>query len=268
MRAQIAERLAQDWLKLDFDRWLKPLAIATGIFGLITIYGAFIFAPPDSIQGDVQRIFYIHAPIATFMEVSGVVVALMGLLYLLTRLQICDVIARCSAEICLLFTTIVLLTGSLWGRPVWGTFWAWDARLTFTLILWFIFAGYLMLRAYIGEPEKAARYASVFGIIGAVDIPLIHVAVEWWHTLHPQGIIDSASGSPALPGSMLLVFGLGMITALLLYLLLMGMRIRVELMREAALKLEEQSLDERESSTPVVPSPSSEAMPRQAGQMT
>ncbi|MGI8550604.1 MAG: cytochrome c biogenesis protein CcsA [Dehalococcoidia bacterium] len=245
------------WLDRDYDRWLPVLAILTLILGLATVYGAFIYAPTDSIQGDVQRIFYIHAPIATFMEVAGGVVALAGLLYLMTRRPIWDVIARCSAEICLLLTTIVLVTGSIWGKVSWGVWWAWDARLTFTLVLWFIFAGYLMLRSYIGEPAQAARYAAVFGIIGALDIPLIHVAVEWWRTLHPQGVIDNPSG-PALPGSMLAVFGLGMLTMLLLYLLLLGLRVRLELLHERVLAIEEHRLDEIDERAVPALSPSSE----------
>jgi heme exporter protein C len=231
------------------DNWFRPLALLTLALGLLTVFGAFLYAPTDSIQGDVQRIFYIHVPMAMDAYLAGGVVALMGAIYLKTRRPIWDVIARCSAEAGVLFTSLVLVTGSLWGKPVWGTWWSWDARLTTTLILWFIYVGYLMLRAYIGEPEQAARYAAVVGIVGALDIPLIHQSVEWWRTLHPQGIIDSATGSPALPGSMLAVFMLGTLTMLLVYVLVMALRVRLELMREALTALEDrfaEAADEEE----------------------
>lgn len=234
--------------KTALDRWFRPLALLTLVLGLLTVFGAFIYAPADAIQGDVQRIFYIHVPMAMDAYLAGGLVALMGAVYLKTRRMIWDVIARCSAEAGVLFTSLVLVTGSLWGKPVWGTWWSWDARLTTTLILWFIFVGYLMLRAYIGEPEQAARYAAVVGIVGALDIPLIHLSVEWWRTLHPQGIIDSASGSPALPASMLAVFVLGTVTMLLVFVLLIWLRVRLELLREAVATLEELSADSRQPS--------------------
>jgi heme exporter protein C len=240
----------RDWSRVDFGSWLVPLALLTGALGLATVFGAFIYAPTDAIQGDVQRIFYIHAPMAMIAYVAGGVVALAGLVYLKTRNMFWDVIARCSAEIAVLFTTLVLITGSLWGKPVWGTWWSWDARLTTTLILWFIYVGYLMLRSYIGEPERAARYSVLVGLLGAIDIPLVHVSVEWWRTLHPQGIIDSASGSPALPGSMLLVFALGTLTMFLLYFLLMGLRVHLELTREAVTRIEEQRIEDADLALP------------------
>jgi heme exporter protein C len=228
---------------------LPVLAGLTALFGLATVAGAFLYAPADAIQGDVQRIFYIHAPMAICAYLAGAVVAIAGVLYLVTRQMIWDVVARCSAEVAVLFTSLVLITGSLWGKPVWGTWWAWDARLTTTLILWFIFVGYLMLRSYVGDTERAARASVVVGLLGAIDIPLVHVSVEWWRTLHPQGIIDSASGSPALPGSMLAVFLLGVVTMLLMYLLLLGLRVAAELLRTRVLEIEEERLrdaDDRE----------------------
>jgi heme exporter protein C len=232
-------------------RWTTALAVITLSLGLLTIGGAFLYAPTDAIQGDVQRIFYIHAPMAICCYLAGAVIALAGLLYLATRNLFWDVIARCSAELAVLFTTLVLITGSLWGKPVWGTWWAWDARLTTTLILWFIYVGYLMLRSYLGEAELAARYSVLVGVLGALDIPLVHVSVEWWRTLHPQGIIDSAAGSPALPGSMLAVFLLGCLTMLCVYALLLLLRVRVELLRDQVAELEERSLSEAEEATPV-----------------
>jgi len=210
--------------------------------GLLTVAGAFLYAPTDSIQGDVQRIFYIHAPMAICAYLAAGIVALSGLIFLVTRRMVWDVIARCAAESAVLFTSLVLVTGSLWGKPVWGTWWAWDARLTSTLILWFIFVGYLMLRSYIGDPESAARYSVVVGVLGAIDVPLVHVSVEWWRTLHPQGILDSANGSPALPAAMLAVFAAGTLTMLCALALLIGMRVWLETIRDRVSLAEDRRL--------------------------
>jgi len=235
--------------------WMVGLGAITLVLGLVTLAGAFLFAPADSIQGDVQRIFYIHVPMALCAYLAAGLVAAAGLLFLVTRRVVWDVMARCSAECAVLFTTLVLITGSLWGKPVWGTWWTWDARLTSTLMLWFIFVGYLMLRSYIGDTERAARYSVVVGVLGAIDIPLVHVSVEWWRTLHPQGILDSASGSPALPGSMLVVFAVGTLTMLCMFGLLMMLRIRLEMLRYRVTALEQETLDEAdEAITPSHPS--------------
>lgn len=239
-------------LALDPFPWLLPASVVTCALGLALVAGAFLYVPADAIQGNVQRIFYIHAPLALCGYLAGAVVALGGLLYLFTRSIYWDVIARCSAEIAVLFTSLVLVTGSLWGKPIWGTWWSWDARLTTTLILWFIYVGYLMLRSYIAEPERAARYSVLVGVLGAVDIPLVHVSVQWWRTLHPQGIIDSATGSPALPASMLVVFVIGVVTMLLVYLLLLGLRVSVELARTRVGELEEARVAETEDAVPIL----------------
>lgn len=249
------------WSSGISNRWLTSVAVLTFVLGGATLAGAFLFAPTDAIQGDVQRIFYIHAPIAIASYLAGGVVALAGVIYLLTRAAIWDVIARCSAEIAVLFTTLMLATGSLWGKPIWGTWWSWDARLTTALILWFIYVGYLMLRSYIAEPERAARYSVVVGVLGALDIPLVHVSVEWWRTLHPQGIIDSASGLPALPESMLVVFVAGTLTMLLMYGLFLALRVSVELTRLRIEDLAEATIAAAEPHPSVIPARTAETYP-------
>jgi heme exporter protein C len=248
-------------IRTDPSSWLAVIAVATTVLGLATLIGAFLYAPADITQGDVQRIFYIHAPIAIAYYLAGAVVALAGVLYLLTRSMTWDIVARCSAEIAVLFTTLMLVTGSLWGKPIWGTWWSWDARLTTALILWFIYVGYLMLRSYVAEPERAARYSVIVGVLGALDIPLVHVSVEWWRTLHPQGIIDSATGSPALPASMLIVFVLGTMTMLMMYLLLMAVRVSVELTRSRIEDLETSELAEPERTLAPISARTAESYP-------
>lgn len=230
--------------------WLPVLGGAALVLGIVTLAGAFLYAPTDSIQGDVQRIFYLHVPMALCAYLAAGLVAAAGIVYLITRRMIWDVIARCAAECAVLFTSLVLVTGSIWGKPVWGAWWAWDARLTSTLMLWFIFVGYLMLRSYIGETERAARYSVVVGVLGALDIPLVHVSVEWWRTLHPQGILDSATGSPALPAPMLAVFAVGMLAMFCTFCLVLGLRIWLEIMRDRVAALEEQRLGDVDVAAP------------------
>jgi heme exporter protein C len=142
-----------------------------------------------------------------------------------------DRIARASAELGFLFTTLVLITGSLWGRPIWGSWWEWEARLTTTLILWFIYLGYFMLRSYAGDRQRAARHSAVLAIIGAIDIPIIHQSVEWWRTLHPEPVVLDTSG-PNLPDSMLATLVVSFIGFTILYFYLLGLKYRVELARD------------------------------------
>ncbi|HVX31434.1 MAG TPA: cytochrome c biogenesis protein CcsA, partial [Nitrolancea sp.] len=139
--------------------WQAGLGLVLGLLAAVTmaigLYLGLVWAPKDAIQGNAQRIFYIHVPMAWVAFLAFGVVFLAAVLYLWKRALIWDQIARSSAEIGLVFTTLVLVTGSFWGRPIWGTWWTWDARLTTTLLLWFIFLGYFMIRAYAGDRGRA-----------------------------------------------------------------------------------------------------------------
>lgn len=194
------------------------------------LYAALLYAPTERIQGDVQRIFYFHVPLAWTAYLAFFVVFVASAAYLLKRAPLMDAIARSSAEVGLLFTTMMLITGSLWARPIWGTWWSWDARLTTTLLLWFIYVGYLMLRSSVDDEEKGARYAAVIGIVGALDIPIIHQSVVWWRSLHPESVV-LASGGPAMPTSMQIALTVSLAAFTLLYVVLVLMRTRLELAR-------------------------------------
>ncbi|HUZ02938.1 MAG TPA: cytochrome c biogenesis protein CcsA [Thermomicrobiaceae bacterium] len=207
------------------------LGVVTAIVMAAALYMMFIYAPTDAVQGQPQRIFYIHVPIATIAFLSSFVLAVGGIGYLVRRSQRWDRLARASAEIGLIFTTLVLLTGSLWGRPIWGTWWTWDARLTTTLILWFIYLGYFMLRAYAGDADRAARYSAVLGIIGAIDVPIIYLSVDWWRTLHPGPVLFT-SGGPAMPGSMFVTFMVSLLAFTLLYVWLMYQKYMIESVKD------------------------------------
>src|SRR5262249_17905292 len=144
--------------------------------------------------------------------------------------QVWDVLALASAEVGVVFTTLVLIVGSIWAKPIWGTWWTWDARLTSTLVMWFVYVAYLMLRSSLGRTTRAARYAAVLGIVGAVDIPIVHFSVTWWRTLHPQPTVANPQG-PTLPAEMLIAFFLCLVTFTLLYVYIVRQRMSFEYLR-------------------------------------
>ena len=203
------------------------LGAVTLVAMLSALYAALIFAPTERVQGDVQRIFYVHVPLAWNAYLAFLVVFVASIAYLWWRSTWWDALARASAEIGLVFTTLVLITGSLWARPIWGTWWSWDARLTTSLILWFIYVGYLLVRSSVTDRQRAARFGAVLGIVGFVDVPIIHQSVVWWRTLHPESVV-LAPGGPAMPPSMLLSLGLSMVAFTLLYAYLLRLRFGAE----------------------------------------
>ncbi len=207
------------------DGKARALAVLAGLTMLIALYMMAFYVPSDRVQGISQRIFYIHVPMAWDAFLAFFIVFIGGIMYLVRRSPGWDQLARAAAEIGLVFTSLVLITGSLWGKPIWGTWWSWDARMTSTLILWFIYLGYFMLRSYVSDRERAARYAAVLGIIGFVDVPIVYMSVNWWRTLHPQAVVN-LSGA-AMPASMLntLMVSLLAFTILLGYLLYQKFRI-------------------------------------------
>ena len=174
---------------------------------------ALAFTPVEATQGAAQKIFYIHVPSAWVAFLAFGIVAVCSALYLLLRDARLDRLAASSAEVGTVFVTGVLLTGPIWARPIWGTWWTWDARLTSTLFLWFIYFGYLVLRGALHEPTQRARLSAVLGILGALLVPFIHVSVYLFRTLHPQPVVLRLDG-PQLPGTMLatLLFAFGAFT--------------------------------------------------------
>jgi len=176
---------------------LVALALLAGVF-----VRALAFTPPDAIQGPAQKIFYVHAPSAWVALLSFVIVGVCSVLYLALREQRIDRLAASCAEVGVVFITGALVTGPIWGKTIWGAWWTWDARLTSTLFIWFIFFGYLVMRSAVHEPGQRARFSAVLGILGALLVPFIHVSVVWFRTLHPQPVVLKPEG-PTLPGSML-----------------------------------------------------------------
>jgi heme exporter protein C len=208
----------------------RLLANGLGIVALLAVlvglYLAFFYAPPDALQGDVQRIMYVHVPTAWVAFFAFFVVFLASIVYLWKRLPEADRLAYASAEIGVLFTALTLIDGSIWGKPTWGTWWTWDARLTTTAILFVIYVGYLMLRSFIDEPERRARLSALVGIVGFIDVPIIYMSVLWFRTLHQPPSIQR--GGASMPDAMLftLLFNFGAYT--LVYLFFLVKRVRIE----------------------------------------
>ena len=208
----------------------RHLANGLGILALLTVlvglYMAFFYAPADALMGDVQRIMYIHVPTAWVAFFAFFVVFVSSLVYLWKRLPEADRLAYASAEIGVLFTGLTLIDGSIWGKPTWGIWWTWDARLTTTAILFVIYVGYLMLRSFVEEPDRRARLAALVGIVGFIDVPIIYMSVLWFRTLHQPPSIQR--GGSSMPDTMLftLLFNFGAYT--LVYLFFLVKRVRIE----------------------------------------
>jgi heme exporter protein C len=200
--------------------WLS--AIFLGV-GLIMAFGV---APRESTQGNVQRIMYVHPPLAWVAYVAFAVVAAASIVYLVRRRPAADRLAHASAEVGVIFTGLAIATGSIWGKPTWGTWWTWDARLTSVAILFVMYVGYLLLRDTIDDRERAARYCAVLGIVAALDMPLVHFSVYWWRTLHqPPSLMKPGgfSGSPAILWPLLV----NLVAFTLLYAYLVAKRARL-----------------------------------------
>ncbi|HEX5416007.1 MAG TPA: cytochrome c biogenesis protein CcsA [Chloroflexota bacterium] len=205
---------------------------------LAALYTAFVYAPTEAVQGDVQRIFYFHVSMAWLAYLAFFIVFVGSVVFLWKRDPRWDVYARCSAEIGVIFTTLVLITGSLWGRPIWGTWWTWDARLTTTLILWAVYVVYLMLRSSSNDPQRGARYGAILGIIGFADVPIVQMSVVWWRTLHPAPVIQLEGGG-GMPPQMLYALMVSLVAFTLLYVYLLRQRVQIEHLRTEIEQLQE-----------------------------
>jgi heme exporter protein C len=179
--------------------WLLSLAAVTIGYGLIA---GLVFAPPDYQQGDAFRIIYVHAPSAWLSLFAYMTMAIAGAIALIWRIKLGHAVAAACAPIGASFTVLALVTGSLWGRPMWGTYWAWDPRLTSELILLFLYFGVMSLRPAFEDPGRGDRAAALLAIVGVVNVPIIHFSVQWWNSLH-QGATVAKFGKSSMEASML-----------------------------------------------------------------
>lgn len=191
----------------------------------VSMYFAFIFAPTESTMGDLQRIFYFHVPSAWVAFLSFGVTCYGSIMFLAKKDLKYDRVAYCAAEIGVVFCTITLITGSIWAKPAWGVWWAWDARLTSSLVLWLIYLSYLMLRSYIDEPSKRAYLSSVVGIIGFLDVPIVYFSIQWWRTQHPSPVLTGGGG---LDPDMLTAFFVCLTSFNVFYFYILSKKINIE----------------------------------------
>lgn len=169
------------------------LLIASALLMALTLYMVYFWAPTEQNLGVSQRIFYFHVPLGWIGMVSIIIVAVASLMHLFTGRQRWDDLAYSTAELGVIYASLILVTGAIWGKPVWGVWWTWDPKLTTTLVLWFIYVAYLMIRAYGPMGSQGRRFASVIALIGAIDAPIIYMASIWWRTAHPALNIGPAA---------------------------------------------------------------------------
>ncbi len=191
---------------------------------LAALYMVFIYVPTDAETGIIQRIFYFHVPLAWVAFLAFLVVFMASIRYLWKRDKKWDFIASSSAEVGLVFTTLVLITGSIWARPTWGVWWVWDSRLTASLVLWLIYLAYFIVRSYIGEEERRARFAAVVGVIGFIDVPVVALAITLWRTQHPGPVIFESG----LSGEMMATLMVAIAAFTALYFLLFTGRVSLK----------------------------------------
>ena len=209
------------------------LAVITGVMMLVDLYFIFMVAPTDSVLGHVQRVFYFHVPIAIMSFLAFFVVFIGSLMYLIKRTPKWDAIAHASAEVGVVFVTLALLTGIIWARPIWNTWWTWEPRLTTTMILWLIYVAYLMVRSYAPSQSKGAIYAAVVGIIGFIDVPIVYYSVVWWRSIHPSPVVGPFAQSDALDGTMALILLYSFITFLFFFAYMVVERMELRNTEEA-----------------------------------
>ncbi|HXY92826.1 MAG TPA: cytochrome c biogenesis protein CcsA [Acidimicrobiia bacterium] len=231
--------------------------IALAALAVLVIFGLFV-APPDRIQSDAQRLMYLHVPVAWVAYLAFGITALGSVLWLLprTRSPVWDRLAGSSAEIGVIFTALTLVDGSLWGRPVWGVWWAWDARLVTTAVLFFLYLGYLALRRIPSSPEARAKRCAIAALVAFVDVPIVHFSVNLWRTLHQQGTVFNDQLDAHIHGVMAFTLWFGVFAFTLVYVYLLDKRYRLLVLDEDREEREvQQAIAERLAASPVPPAP-------------
>lgn len=212
---------------------MKGLLGLTLILMTASLYMIFVYVPTEASMGAVQRIFYFHVPLAWLAFLAFFIVFLGSILFLARRDAKWDRLATSSAKVGVIFTTLFLVSGSIWARPIWGVWWTWDPRLTSALILWLIYVAYLLVRSYVSDREQAARFGAVIGIAGFADVPIVALAVVLWRTEHPSPIVFEGGLAP----SMLLTLLVSITAFTALYFLLLAAEFSVKNMEAEVKKL-------------------------------
>ena len=224
------------------DRVIPWLTAATLILLGVGLYLSFFVAPPDYQQGETVRIMFIHVPAAWLAMFGYMLIAVAALGMLIWRYPLADVAAKTAAPIGATFTFIALVTGSLWGKPMWGTYWVWDARLTSVLVLFLLYLGLIALWQSIEEPGRAGRAAAILALVGAINLPIIKFSVNWWNTLHqPASIIRM--GGPTIDPTMLWPLLVMALVFTLLFVLLHLIAMRAEILRRRVRALQQSQVE-------------------------
>jgi len=208
---------------------MRRVVYTAMVLVLVGLYMTFVYAPTERVMGDTQRIMYFHVASAWNAFLAFFVVFAASILYLVRAERQWDQLAASSAEIGVMFTTIALISGSTWARGYWGTWWNWEPRLTTTLILWFIYVAYVLIRYATEEEDRRARLSAVFGIVGFIDVPVVYMSVNWWRGLHPN--VVRADKIDMVP-EMIYTLVVAVVGFTVLYLALMALRVRMEKARE------------------------------------
>jgi heme exporter protein C len=227
--------------KLGSPKWFYGLAgrllpwfsVAAVLLLSIGIVWGLAFAPPDYQQGNSFRIIYIHVPSAMLAQSCYVLMAVAGVVGLVWKMKICDVVVQCAAPIGASLTAVALLTGAIWGKPTWGSWWVWDARLTSMLILLFLYLGLIALGQAISNRDSAAKACAVLAIVGVINIPIIKYSVEWWSTLH-QGATFTLTERPKMPAQMWLPLLLTVLGFYCFFAVVLLLRMRLEVLKREA----------------------------------
>ena len=218
------------------DRLLPWISAAAALLLGVGLFAAFFLVPPDYQQGETVRIMYIHVPAAWLGMFAYIVMSSASIGALVWRHPLADAAQKTAAPLGALFTFLCLVTGSLWGKPMWGTFWVWDARLTSYLVLFLIYLGVIAIRQTMDDTPRGARVASIMTLVGLVDIPIIKFSVDWWNTLHQPASVFRAGGS-TISGSMLWPLLVMAVGASCLFLALHFMALRNEILRRRLARL-------------------------------
>jgi heme exporter protein C len=222
--------------------WMIATAVAA-LWMAAAGYAIFFIAPDESTMHAIQRIFYIHVSSAWTAGVAFFVVALAGALYLIKREPRYDWAGIAAAETALAFTTVVLITGPIWAKPIWGIWWTWDPRLTSTFVLWLMYIAYLLIRTLVEDHERRAVLCAVYGIFAFLDVPLVFMSIRWWRGQHPSPVIAGAQPGSGLDPTMRAVLFFTWGATLVLYAVLMRQRYRLEVLRAETEQLRQEAED-------------------------
>ena len=214
------------------------LIVSTIVAFTFGLYFSLLQSPPDYIQGDSMRIMYIHVPSAWIALMAYTILAGSSVLWFITRNPIFSIIARSIAQIGMIFTLISLVTGSIWGKPTWGVWWVWDARLTSMLLLFFLYLAYIFLWQSITNKDLASKISAALAIVGFVNIPIIKFSVDWWNTLHQPATISKLS-SPSIDISMMVPLFIMTLATFLFLVTVFFIRLRIEILENKILRIRE-----------------------------